>query len=115
MVSMATMIKALYQGKEWKNGEKRVVAHRGHRVHVDRKKRTRLGAPKFKFHELRGNKRSQHWRRRRNEEIQHYKYIKWQRDHPNKPKKENPFRVKAEPFVNREMREALIEAGVIKA
>lgn len=114
MKLMAKMVKAFFQGKAWKSGSKRIVAHRNHRVHPSRAKRTRLGSPKFKWHELRGNKQTQKWKRRRNEEIRHHHYMRWQRQNPGKPKKENPYAIKPTAFVNNEMRDALIAAGVVK-
>lgn len=113
MSFMAKMVKSFFQGQAWKSGDTRVVAHRDHRVNVNRKKRTRLGsAPKpFK----RNGKKSQIFMQQRKEEIRKYKYLKWRQENPDRPRAENPFRIQSTPFKNFEMRDALIAAGVIQA
>ena len=110
---MAKMVKSFFQGRAWKDGSKKIVAHRSHRVNKNQKKRNRLGAAPVPF--KRNGKKSQRFMEQRKWEIRHYKYIKWMRENPSKPKKDNPFRVKPEPFRNTEMRDALVAAGVVKS
>lgn len=42
------MLKALYQGKDWKEGNKKVVAHRQHNVHTDRRKRMKMDSMPYR-------------------------------------------------------------------
>lgn len=104
----AKMIKALYQGKDWKEGNKKVAAHRHHTNSPNRRRRNKMGKLK-----PRGSKAGRSWEKGAAIAARNARFFK-QRDYDKKHMTAEAYRDKYPrlPFNTNIMLTAMLDAGI---